>query len=1105
MSSDNLMQAYISRMGARLERRTQWRAAALIAAALMLIPLIATLIGSQLGFPADIRITGRIVLAISLVLVLVFVWYKPTQRFRAESARAVDVAVPSLGGRAETFSRLDDQHPFRVLLAEESAERLRENAPQKVVPDRDFYKPAAFGLTCIGVLSYFLSAGPTSINFGMRDFYAGWAVDGLTPPTRIVVRPGNDVVRRGAAVRFIAQPEGFTPLDAELHVRLGDAKWQRLPMTALADTTFDTTLYALNERAEYYVSANGVRSETFSVDVLEMPAIQSISVTYNFPEWTGLEARAVDPASDLRAPPGTEIELVVKTEAPLTQPQFVLDGDPVAMTVNAATATVHFEVEGDGQYYIGSMPGKNVVRLSDDYFISEIDDRKPRVEFQRPGRDWKASSIEEVTTEIRVTDDYQVQSLELNYSVNGGEWRAVEFAAGAAEVSEKHVFYLESTGDAEGEQLIPGDLVAYYAQASDYSSEVQTDIFFIEIQPFDRRYTQSQQSGGQPGAGGLGDEISARQREIIVSTWNLIRQQSNANDDGIVDNASLLAELQNTLREQARTLADRARARQLADNDDISRFVSHLEAAAESMEPAARELSAVRFTEALQPEQSALQHLLRAEAVFRDITVSMQNSDGSGGGQDSRDLSEMFELEMDLEKNQYETGSVASNETPEETLDELAEKLRELARRQEQLHKQLAQESGGSERERWEQERLRRETEELQRELQQLSRNRQEAADGSSAGGGTSEQANSDGAESYNENPSTAERRRDELERRVESALRAMRESAEALGDEHQSESAARAAAEASRALEGATNTAEAARSEALAEALETLDREAGDLAQRQQRIEDRIREAVAEELAGLSDGLSTTEASEIAQQKRHIHTDLEDIEQRTKDIGDALTGADPATTEGLQRALDRLAEQRIKERIALSALYVEQGEARYIASSENMITESVDDLSDAIARTAARGTDLEAGAERATLDDALDATQALRATLQENVPEGGESESSAEVGRQTQALASTLERALSDDRDQLNFDQASELRSLRRALLARDAERNDQLLGDEAARALELAEQLELALRQAQAERSLAINGAPPEEVPALYQEAVWNYYRRLAEDGAN
>ena len=58
------------------------------------------------------------------------------------------------------------------------------------------------------------------------------------------------------------------------------------------------------------------------------------------------------------------------------------------------------------------------------------------------------------------------------------------------------------------------------------------------------------------------------------------------------------------------------------------------------------------------PEQKALQSLLRAESLFRDIQVAFgqQGGGGGGGGGAQRDLARMFDLELDTSKNQYETG-----------------------------------------------------------------------------------------------------------------------------------------------------------------------------------------------------------------------------------------------------------------------------------------------------------------------------------------------------------------------------------------------------------------------------------------------------------------
>ena len=70
-------------------------------------------------------------------------------------------------------------------------------------------------------------------------------------------------------------------------------------------------------------------------------------------------------------------------------------------------------------------------------------------------------------------------------------------------------------------------------------------------------------------------------------------------------------------------------------------------------------------------EQQALQQLLRAEAAFRDVQVSMQRDNAGGdGAQAARNFTEMFELEMDLEKNQYESESQLSMQNAQQELDE---------------------------------------------------------------------------------------------------------------------------------------------------------------------------------------------------------------------------------------------------------------------------------------------------------------------------------------------------------------------------------------------------------------------------------------------------
>ena len=90
-----------------------------------------------------------------------------------------------------------------------------------------------------------------------------------------------------------------------------------------------------------------------------------------------------------------------------------------------------------------------------------------------------------------------------------------------------------------------------------------------------------------------------------------------------------------------------------------------MEAAAAEMGPAADKLKGQKWSDALEPENKALQHLSRAMATFRDIQVARGQQGGGGGGggggEDAgRDLANLFDLELDTEKNQYESQQSSS-------------------------------------------------------------------------------------------------------------------------------------------------------------------------------------------------------------------------------------------------------------------------------------------------------------------------------------------------------------------------------------------------------------------------------------------------------------
>ena len=167
------------------------------------------------------------------------------------------------------------------------------------------------------------------------------------------------------------------------------------------------------------------------------------------------------------------------------------------------------------------LEGGEDVRLTDDYFIEAQKDRAPEIKITRPGRDFKASPIEEVTVAGGGEGRFRPEG---SQPALLGERRAGEGGADAAARQGRPRAQRRSA--LEDFKLVPGDVVSLYATAKDARKTESTDMFFIEAQPFETQLHAVAAGGGGGGGGGEGEEqneISQRQKEIIAATWNQIK------------------------------------------------------------------------------------------------------------------------------------------------------------------------------------------------------------------------------------------------------------------------------------------------------------------------------------------------------------------------------------------------------------------------------------------------------------------------------------------------------------------------------------------------------------------------------------------------------
>jgi hypothetical protein len=731
-----------------LEKRLRWLTVSKGVAIALGVALVATLamvwFTNALAFSSTSITIARVVLFLASAAALGFALVLPLMRLnRKRTADRAESTFPEFDQRLLTYiERGESRDPMLDLLAKDAFSVANKTRPERVAPRTNIFGFATAGAAAGAVLLWMILAGPGFLGYGSSLLWAGLPKgnNGVNFYD-IIVEPGNKMVRRKADQMVTATLTGFQAPQVRLFARYKSAsKWEEAAMVPRSSGTAYEFLFAsLPEPVEYYVEAAGVKSKTFKLDVADLPGIKNIKVTYHYPSWLGLPDAVEDPGGDLRAVAGTVAELAIETDRPLKNGEILMDdGSRIALqSKDGNFVTAKIPVEKDGMYHFAATERGESVRLSEDYFIEARQDQAPTVKIVTPRGDAKVSPIEEVSITVEAADDFALQSMELHYSVNGAPEKTVSLLPekGVKQANGKTLISLEDY------KLEAGDVVSIYATAKDARNTARTDIAFIETQPFEKNYTQSQQQGGMPGMPMDNQdqtEISKRQKEIIAATWNEIR--GGAKDKvNSAENAKFLAGVQRKLKEQAKSLADRARSRELAGaNQEFQSFVKDLDEAVKQMDPASNKLGAQSWKDALEPEQKALQHLLRAEATFRDIQVAFGGgSKGGGGGQNAgRDLANLFDLELDTEKNQYETGQQQSTsaQAKEKAVDEALQKLEQLAQRQKQLAEQQAKSKQQTFEQRWQQEMLRREAEELKKQMEQLSRDGSQGQSASSQG-----------------------------------------------------------------------------------------------------------------------------------------------------------------------------------------------------------------------------------------------------------------------------------------------------------------------------------------------------------------------------------
>ncbi len=577
---------------------------------------------------------------------------------------------------------------------------------------------------------------------------AGQAVDAASLalfPSRVTldVTPGSAKIRAGEAFTIRARLVGNrAPVAARVEMADGD-RWKPFDMAA-AGGAFRLVLPPASASFRYRVAAGTLISPPYDVTVAHAPRVTRIDVDYTYPAALALEPRTEQDGGDVYAPAGTAIRVRIHTDRPAKSGQMALgEGQAIALSSDAPTMmSASLTVVADNSYRIAlrdadgfSNPGET------EYFIRMLEDRPPEVRILAPAADRSVTKLEEVDIEAQAEDDYGIASMDLVYAVRGGPETVVPLGSGrhATSMTGRHTLYLEDL------DVQPGDFVSYYVRARDItrgsrSNLAKSDIFFLEVKPFEEEFRLARSQAQAGGSGNAVDDLVTAQKEIVVATWKLDRraeaakgarpeQDIRAVSRAEADLKARVEQTSSTFREstmrdprrpQRGATPDAPKAGQTMPEEDA------MTAASAAMGKAVTSLDALKTADAMPPEMQALNHLLKAQADVKRREVSREQA-GSGRGDNNRnyDMSSLFDKELQRQQQtNYETKSTSEQRKDEtagalDAIKELARRQDEVLKRQLELAKRRAQMS---------EEELKRELEKLTREQSDLRQQAEELA-----------------------------------------------------------------------------------------------------------------------------------------------------------------------------------------------------------------------------------------------------------------------------------------------------------------------------------------------------------------------------------------
>ena len=489
------IEGLLRRASARTRALDVGRGVMIVVNFVLLVLLVLILYDHTLKLPVVLRLIGHIAVTYATGVLLVVLVVIPALRRLSARYIALEIERTQKGFHHTLVSymeaRGDPAVPEEIVsaLAQRASEDAQTVVLDKAIDERPFLRTSIVLIAVLLVFFAFSMLTDKPVYVSVRRILHPFG--DIPAPSRVrllEISPGDAEVTRGKPFRISVRTGKVIPDSVRVRMSATGSEWSVLPLEAddVSPRKWSGVIPSIDKDFRYQITAGDAESREFRVLSFPAPIIEQLMLVYDYPPYTGIEARR-SVEGDIVAPAGTRVAMEVSCSNALARAWLEINGEDMSLARTKRDdklAMGSITVTENGKYSIHVRDTRGARNDPVSYRIEAQQDRAPEVAIENPSEEVRVvRELSTVEVAVAASDDYGVAEVSFYYRVNGGVSTVRRHESGRGERDVRVTEALDLKKHLSGY----GDTVSFFAEARDAhmpeANYAKTPVYVIAYAP----------------------------------------------------------------------------------------------------------------------------------------------------------------------------------------------------------------------------------------------------------------------------------------------------------------------------------------------------------------------------------------------------------------------------------------------------------------------------------------------------------------------------------------------------------------------------------------------------------------------------------------------